>query len=204
MIWWSGYSRITKFIISERLDHMVAPWLRTGVWKLGFLTVLVGCLTQISGLRGSPEACRSSFRRKCLTHRHIAVSFHNATETHEIHTSMHFSKSRLFRCFVELRCLPYFTMFSWNHFYFRFFASYVYLKNWSGVDGSHFRLWTHNKVVGHDKICPLTRSKNNRQRHLSMSKQTISDFSEISITLILWSEVYNDILDLNRTWYVNL
>ena len=37
----SGYSRITKFTISKRLAHMVAPWMRTGVWKLGLLTVLV-------------------------------------------------------------------------------------------------------------------------------------------------------------------
>ena len=37
----SGYSWITKFIISETLAHMVAPGLRTGVWKLGLLTVLV-------------------------------------------------------------------------------------------------------------------------------------------------------------------
>ena len=36
-----GCSTDSKFTISETLDHMVAPWLRTGVWKLGLLTVLV-------------------------------------------------------------------------------------------------------------------------------------------------------------------
>ena len=41
MIWQSGYSRISKFIISEILAHMVGPWQRSGIWKLGLLTVLV-------------------------------------------------------------------------------------------------------------------------------------------------------------------
>ena len=36
-----GCSTEFKFTISETLDHMVAPGVRTGVWKLGLLTVLV-------------------------------------------------------------------------------------------------------------------------------------------------------------------
>ena len=36
-----GCSTDSKFTISETLAHMVAPGLRTGVWKLGLLTVLV-------------------------------------------------------------------------------------------------------------------------------------------------------------------
>ena len=36
-----GCSTEFKFTISETLYHMVAPGVRTGVWKLGLLTVLV-------------------------------------------------------------------------------------------------------------------------------------------------------------------
>ena len=36
-----GCSTNSKFTISETLAHMVVPGLRTGVWKLGLLTVLV-------------------------------------------------------------------------------------------------------------------------------------------------------------------
>ena len=54
-----GCSTDSKFTISETLAHMVAPWLRTGGWKLGLLTVLLIERVKVARLHDSELLPRS-------------------------------------------------------------------------------------------------------------------------------------------------